>query len=218
MLSLGPSAGLLLWSGSQWAPTRCQAALPRDTHFLHAWDHHAAPLSRQLSLKIRRVCALPSCATRGGGLHQLPSCEDMRCPEWVRCGGEHSPLLNGCCGTAAAGASSQVRLWPTGGSKHQVGDWWSFPSEASLLAGIVLPDEHKHRQLVSLHLHVRRHPPVGRRLASAWRPTYPHLSLFPAGMVGLPESRDAYQGPWRKKKLGGAAQRAGASTSKRHRR
>ena len=25
---------LLLWSGSQWAPTRCQAALPRDTRAL----------------------------------------------------------------------------------------------------------------------------------------------------------------------------------------
>ena len=34
-----------------------------------------------------------------------------------------------------------------------VGDWWSFPSKASLLEGIVLPDEHKH---LRLHAHAAR--------------------------------------------------------------
>ena len=99
----------------------------------------------------------------------MPPCEDPRCPEFVRNSCAHSPLLCSCRGTAAAGAKSQVRLWPARGSKHSVGEWWSFPTESSLLGAIVLPPEHKHRQLVSLDLHVRRRQP-------GW--PQPHLSPF----------------------------------------
>jgi hypothetical protein len=57
---------------------------------LYAWDHHAAPLPRQLSLNIRRVCALPSCATRGsdassdgsrsGSRHDQVGCRTVPAP------------------------------------------------------------------------------------------------------------------------------------------
>ena len=58
-LLLGPSAGLLQWSGSHWALSRCQAAFPTlATRVpLHEQERHVAPLPRQLSIKIRRVCA-----------------------------------------------------------------------------------------------------------------------------------------------------------------
>ena len=83
---------------------------------LYAWDHHAAPLPRQLSLNIRRVCALPrseeasiccNCAHGSYLCHALCiglllwwTSRRSRSSSWTRCALnsrmwwlEHGPLL-----------------------------------------------------------------------------------------------------------------------------
>ena len=111
---------------------------------------------RQVALKVRRMCALLSCASKGGQ-HSLTDCGLVSCCVTAQFGGAHSALLDGCEGTAAR--QGQVRLWPSGGGKHSCAEWWSFPDAAELLPGITLPPHLEHQQLVGLELRVRP-PPV----------------------------------------------------------
>ena len=120
----------------------------------------SAPLTalspRQVVLKVRRACALLSCASKGGQ-HSPADCSLPSCCVTAQFSGAHSALIDSCEGTAAR--RGQVRLWPAGENKHNCAKWWSFPDAAELLPGITLPPHLEQQQLVGLELHVRP-PPV----------------------------------------------------------
>ena len=116
-----------------------------------------APLVRQVVLKLRRVCAVPSCATSGGRhlLQALDCCALANCSATPLVGGKHSPLLASCDQSPAA-RQAQVPLWPTGGSKYSVGAWWGFPEDmASIMPMIALPAHSQHRTLTRIELQAR---------------------------------------------------------------
>ena len=143
---------------------------PTGTHALTRTSR--PPLAQTATLKVRRLCALPSCAT-DGGQHNVSRCSDPRCPATALAGGEHCALLAACNG--AAERRSQAKLWKES-SAHNPAEWWSFPASATLLEGITLPPELSDYTLNGLDLHVRTtclhaRAPASLALAS---PALPH--------------------------------------------
>jgi hypothetical protein len=134
----------------------------------HAFTRTSRPLLAQTAtLKLRRLCALPSCATDGVCQHTVSRCSDPRCPATALAGCEHCALLEAC--TGAAERRSQAKLWKES-SAHNPAEWWSFPASATLLEGITLPPELSGYTLDGLDLHVRtacRHARAPAPLAPA---------------------------------------------------
>ena len=82
-------------------------------------------------------------------------CALAKCSATTLVGGEHSPLLASCDQSPAA-RQTHHPLWPTGGSKYSVGEWWGFPKDmASILLRIELPEDLHHRSLSRLELQAR---------------------------------------------------------------
>ena len=109
-----------------------------------------------MTLVVRRVCALPSCAHAGG--QHLPSrCSSARCPATGRVGADHSVLLGDC--TTGATAVTQRRLWRIE-RLLKPAEWWAFPGygDAAMLNAITPPAALSGYKLTALELHVRTLP------------------------------------------------------------
>jgi len=123
----------------------------------------ALVIGQIVTLKVRRLCALPTCST-DGGQHHLRCCPDPLCLMTERMGGEHSVLLTACNGAAAR--REQPKLWKQS-SAHDPSAWWSFPETAALLEGITLPPDLSGYKLDALELHVRASPCTSGRAGSS---------------------------------------------------
>ena len=125
----------------EWEPhedSKVRSACPRPhadgcTRARHTHAALARARSAQtVTLKVRRVCALPTCSIRGVSYHESSQCSDPHCPETGSVGA-HSTLCARCDGKAAR--DKQPKLWKQS-SAHNPSAWWSFPPADALLEGV----------------------------------------------------------------------------------
>ena len=120
------------------------------------WPTPRVPCAQVMTLVVRRVCALPSCAHAGG--QHLPSrCSSARCPATGRVGPDHSVLLGDR--TTGATAVKRERLWRIE-SQWKPAEWWAFPGhgDAAMLNAITPPAALSGYKLTVLELHARTLP------------------------------------------------------------